>query len=330
MNDLPRLCALSRRFGRDILLAQGSGGNTSVKVSDDRMWIKASGGRLDELAPTGLVETDLGLLRREMTPLWSRDDRSERQNRYADLMARAARSPGRVSLETSLHALLPERWVIHLHSVAGMVLGLMPPPEAAALVEEILGETTSLHRTPPAAPGFELGRAVAGAPPPSQGHREVSLWLLENHGLVWAADDADVLAHAADRLESALRVRWGLDRYPFPAVSAVPETDAPAPGRWHRVSLDGWPGVDVDDQALIPDFAGHFDLWFGATPNLLFRDRRTVWIRADDERTRRGHTEVFFAHALASTLSRRHGWFRALPLDIIRTVKEFLLEGPRY
>lgn len=39
---LNELCRMSARVGRNILLVQGAGGNSSVK-EDDVLWVKASG-----------------------------------------------------------------------------------------------------------------------------------------------------------------------------------------------------------------------------------------------------------------------------------------------
>src|SRR5262245_20359972 len=50
--DIAELVAISQWAGADVLLAQGGGGNTSVKSADgSAMSIKASGFRLAELTP---------------------------------------------------------------------------------------------------------------------------------------------------------------------------------------------------------------------------------------------------------------------------------------
>ena len=103
--ELQLLKEVSARVGRDMSLVQGAGGNTSVKEGDV-LWVKASGAWLSEADKRDIfVPVDLpGALRAlgqgiEKMPV-------------ADPTARL-----RPSIETSLHALLPHRVVLHVHAV---------------------------------------------------------------------------------------------------------------------------------------------------------------------------------------------------------------------
>src|SRR5580700_11938317 len=99
--ELARLRDLTARLGSDPLLTQASTGNSSIKL-DGVLWIKASGKWMadaldqDILMPLDLAGVIRDCLRRGLDPV----------DRY----------PG-ASVETAMHAVLPHRVVLHVHSV---------------------------------------------------------------------------------------------------------------------------------------------------------------------------------------------------------------------
>ena len=112
----PGLAALreaSARIGADTLLVQAAGGNSSFKHGGV-LWIKASGRWLARARDEPMfVPLDLAVLREGM----ARDE--------ADAASRAVLPADgaqglRPSIETSLHALLPHRVVMHAHCVAAL------------------------------------------------------------------------------------------------------------------------------------------------------------------------------------------------------------------
>ena len=103
LNDLRHMSA---RVGRNILLVQGAGGNSSIK-DGDVLWVKASGTWLaDAEAKDIFVPVSLGAAR---AALMQGDEKVP--------LARNAGTTLRASIETSLHALMPHRIVLHVHSV---------------------------------------------------------------------------------------------------------------------------------------------------------------------------------------------------------------------
>jgi rhamnose utilization protein RhaD (predicted bifunctional aldolase and dehydrogenase) len=99
--ELARLRQLTARIGADPLLTQASTGNSSTKL-DGVLWIKASGkwkvDAMDEdiLIPLDLAEVISECLQQGVDP--------------------ASRYPG-ASIETAMHAVLPQHVVLHVHSV---------------------------------------------------------------------------------------------------------------------------------------------------------------------------------------------------------------------
>ncbi|MCX7346579.1 MAG: class II aldolase/adducin family protein [Alphaproteobacteria bacterium] len=112
MVELDSLRRLSARAGSDPLLVQAAGGNTSLK-SDGVMWIKASGTWLkDALTRDIFVAVDHAAL---MQALARNDPGCETCPDFVrtDLNASGLRP----SIETTVHALMPQRVVVHVHCV---------------------------------------------------------------------------------------------------------------------------------------------------------------------------------------------------------------------
>ena len=107
--EMMALRELSARVGSDPLLVQASNGNTSIKL-DGTLWIKASGKWLAHATREDLfVGVDLATVKEsmrsgsEIVPLHDAPDDS--------------RNALRPSIETPMHAAIPHRIVIHVHSI---------------------------------------------------------------------------------------------------------------------------------------------------------------------------------------------------------------------
>ena len=97
---------LCEELAQEFLLVQGAGGNISVK-EDQTLWIKASGtwlaeaGRNDIFIPIGLSQVD---------HLVASGD-------FSTIPTAINESKLRPSIETWLHALMPQKFVVHLHAL---------------------------------------------------------------------------------------------------------------------------------------------------------------------------------------------------------------------
>lgn len=324
---------LSQTLGKDILLTQASGGNTSAKLDDQKLVVKASGLRLGEVTPEkGWVVADFQKIRQGIPDLGKKVGAEAQSKAYQTLLTSATLTKGlTISLEAGLHALLPDRWVAHVHSIAGQLLGLMPEKEARAIVQNIFGNGITPHFIPPSVPGHELcqkvNESISNSPTPVEG-QGLNLWVLQNHGLAWgAATDKKILA-ASEKFETPLRERFGLPRFSLPHFEPLDSGRHPAPeGKaWYRAHLSDWPACHFDTTPVLTDFVGHFDLWSNNPPDFIPIDNRTAHILASSPRDIEGHAQVFFAHALVSTLAHQEGWFRPLPLAAAHDIKLLLLE----
>ena len=115
--ELASLRDFSSHIGADPLLIQGAGGNSSVKFGEI-MWIKASGTQLKDA-----VAQDI------FVPVRWGDIANAVQNdaKLAD-MPQEFQLDGelRPSIETCLHAVLPNPVVIHVHCVDTIALAMRP------------------------------------------------------------------------------------------------------------------------------------------------------------------------------------------------------------
>jgi rhamnulose-1-phosphate aldolase/alcohol dehydrogenase len=185
--DLALRVYTARLIGSDPDLVLHGGGNASLKASRttllgdgaDVLFVKGSGTPLDAVEPRDLPGLDLGHLRR-LRGLDSLSDEEMVNQLRTHLLEASSPNP---SVETLLHAFLPQRFVDHSHADA--VLTLTNQPEGEALVREALGERVVV--LPYIMPGLSLAKAVADAvekQPASQGA------VLLKHGLCSFAEDA--------------------------------------------------------------------------------------------------------------------------------------------
>ncbi|MBI0477177.1 class II aldolase [Sphingomonas sp. MA1305] len=244
--DPPTLCEELRRatlrWGENFLLAQGAGGNTSIKY-DDRLLVKASGYRLKDAARRDIfVEVaradGLRMAMGGATPTGGSDGR-------------------RASIETSLHAILPQRVVVHLHMIPLIAIAIRMDAEAV-LADRLAGLRWGMvgyHK-----PGVDLAQAVQAL---LDARGPLSVLVLANHGLVVAADtilEAETLVTAVmERVEESIPPPPAPDSRLATCASAlggVPVNDPAA----HRLAFDDRLAHLAASGSFYPDhvvFLGH-------------------------------------------------------------------------
>ncbi|HTV43875.1 MAG TPA: bifunctional aldolase/short-chain dehydrogenase [Stellaceae bacterium] len=159
--DLALRVYTSRLLGQDPRLVLHGGGNTSVKtvVRDlldeevEVLCVKGSGWDMAGIEPAGLPAVRLAPLRKLRLRDALADEEMVRVQR-ANLIDPGAPNP---SVETLLHAFLPQKFVDHTHSTA--VLSFADQPDAAARCADLYGRRFGL--VPYIMPGFLLAKAAA-------------------------------------------------------------------------------------------------------------------------------------------------------------------------
>jgi len=189
MTTTETLTELGRRsaaIGRDLTLVQATGGNTSLKLGD-QLWIKASGTALaDATTRPVFVALDLPRVR---AALQSGD--GEGLSRFV-----IGQSGLRPSIETPLHALLPQTVVVHVHSVATLAWACRRDGQEA-LAPRLAGLRWSW--IPYARPGEPLLQAIRACLP-----EQPEVLVLANHGLVVAGGDIDATFSLLQQVEERL------------------------------------------------------------------------------------------------------------------------------
>lgn len=226
------LLALSAHLGRDPLLVQGAGGNTSLK-RDGVLWVKASGTWLMQ------AETRPIMVPVRIAPLLDALD-TEAAEHAASFVAEALNPSGlRPSIETTMHAALPQPVVIHVHCVETMAWAAQRGAERK--IAPLLAGL-DWRFVPYIRPGPPLTRAMleAGLAP---------VYVLGNHGLVVAA--GSVAAAAALLRDVQSRLHRPVREAPPPDLA---ELEALATAEWAPASAPESHGSATDpvSAALAP------------------------------------------------------------------------------
>lgn len=220
MTVLQNLTAFSNRYGADPELVLAGGGNTSAK-DGNVLYIKGSGTALATITADGFVAMD----REKLACMWDRTypqaDDAREAAALADLMA--AKLPGqdgkRPSVETLLHALFPQRYVLHLHPAA--VNGLTCAVDGEAWAKKLFPDAVWIEACKP---GYILAKLCRARMTEykSQTGRDAQVLLLQNHGVFFAADDADTLGALLCGMLDTLRAQYKV----LPDLSPAAAEDA--------------------------------------------------------------------------------------------------------
>ncbi len=219
--DLALRVYTSRLLGADDALVLHGGGNTSVKgtfvnrlgETIPALWVKASGHDLATIEPAGLPGLDLGYLRK-LRALDALDDEAMANELRTHLFDARSATP---SLETLVHAFLPEKFLDHTHADA--ILALTNQAAGETVVRDALGDDVIVLGY--VRPGFQLAKAVADAREANPGRRAM-VWM--RHGiLTWgptARASYEAMIEVVTRAEEYL-ARRARTAAATPAAAAV-------------------------------------------------------------------------------------------------------------
>ncbi len=178
---------ISHKYGSDPSYVLAGGGNTSYK-NDENLYIKGSGTQLATITADGFVK----MSRQKLAMIWEKTYSKEQDKREAEVLAdmMEAKCVGeeskRPSVETLLHNLFTQTYVLHVHPTK--VNGLTCSLGGKKTMEEMFEDAIWIEETEP---GYTLAKkcrerineyeAKAGKP--------ANLLFLQNHGVFFAADD---------------------------------------------------------------------------------------------------------------------------------------------
>lgn len=242
--DFEALRQLSAKVGDDPLLVQAAGGNTSIK-DDGVMWIKASGTWLRDAAAKDIfVPLDLARL----TAALAADDPACES--CTDFVRQDINPLGlRPSIETSVHGLMPQRVVVHVHCVNTIAFAIRSDGEA--LLGARLAGFNWAH-VPYARPGLMLARAIRKAYRPG-----VDVLILGNHGLAVAAatvaEAEDLMLRVVAALAAPVRDFGAPDLAALSVKAAGTGYRLPSDAECHAFALDAESCRAVCNNIYYPD-----------------------------------------------------------------------------
>jgi rhamnose utilization protein RhaD (predicted bifunctional aldolase and dehydrogenase)/NAD(P)-dependent dehydrogenase (short-subunit alcohol dehydrogenase family) len=213
----------TRLLGGDPRLVLHGGGNSSVKTTArdllgetvEVLCVKGSGWDMGNIEPAGLPAVRLAPLR-ALRVLDKLADEDMVNAQRGNLLDSAAPNP---SVETLLHAFLPQKFVDHTHSTA--VLALTDQPDGEALCREVYDGRMAL--VPYIMPGFALAKKAAeiyDAAPRVEG------LILLKHGIFTVGPDARAAYERMIEMVSLAEERLKRGRRNVFATAALPARGA--------------------------------------------------------------------------------------------------------
>jgi rhamnose utilization protein RhaD (predicted bifunctional aldolase and dehydrogenase) len=184
--SIKELVKISRFYGKDPDFLLAGGGNTSVK--DGRyLYVKASGFKLDSIREDGFVKLDRNKLSRIWEKKYPTDADLRERQALKDLMdSRIKGETKRPSVESLLHDVLPQKYVVHTHPA--IVNGLTCSKEGRRVSEQLF--STRCMWIPSVNLGYTLAKLIkVRLTEHGKKHKKPSdIILLENHGMFVGAE----------------------------------------------------------------------------------------------------------------------------------------------
>ncbi len=200
--SISTLVKFSNKYGSLAGFVLAGGGNTSYK-NKTNLYVKGSGTSLKTITEEGFVKMN----RASLAAIWEKTYSTDTAEREAQVLSdmMAAKCPGeeakRPSVETLLHDLFPQNYVLHVH-----------PTNVNAITCSVNGEATVAEMFPEAVwvdecePGYILAanckknldayRAKCG--------KDASVLFLQNHGIFFAADSVKELNSTVSAVMTAI------------------------------------------------------------------------------------------------------------------------------
>ncbi|MGI6249650.1 MAG: class II aldolase/adducin family protein [Acutalibacteraceae bacterium] len=216
---LKELIKFSNKYGADEELVLAGGGNTSAKEGNI-LYVKASGFPLAGINEEGFVKMDRRKLDEMFTKDYPDDDAVREALVLKDLMA--ARLPGeerkRPSVETSLHGIFPQTFVLHLHPA--IVNALTCAKRGKESAEELFGNDFIWIGS--TKPGYLLAKACFSAMEDYsiKNGKTANVLIMQNHGIFIAANSPEELEN---RLKDILnKISTRIKRLPDMSQTKLP------------------------------------------------------------------------------------------------------------
>ncbi|NLO39765.1 MAG: class II aldolase [Ruminiclostridium sp.] len=261
LEQLKDLEKISQAVGNSPDLVQGGGGNTSVKLDDTKMAVKASGFKLKEITPNeGYVVVDYQKIRQyhQQADLSENRDFEKESGEFvrASVIPMEGLKPLRPSVEAGFHSILLKH-VIHTHPVySNMICCSKNGQELADSIFSV--KEYGFVWIPYINPGFMLTLSMQQkiSEYKQQTGKFPQVIFMENHGLVVTADTADAAISLHEDVIRTIRQYFHMDE-PFPVIKIESAGDGAFKSKTQYL-IDYFKGSDItlsffENTALYPD-----------------------------------------------------------------------------
>ncbi len=191
---LKELMIISQEVGNQANYVQGGGGNTSVKLNDELMAIKASGYQLKQITPTqGFVVVNYSAIKKYYSSVDLNSDTDFEKESVEVAQKNVVAMEGietlRPSVEVGFHSLL-KKYIIHTHAVYSNILCCSKNGKELA-DKFFCNKNLDFIWIPYINPGFSLTLRIKEEIERymSNHNRFPEIIFMENHGLVVSCDD---------------------------------------------------------------------------------------------------------------------------------------------
>lgn len=242
--ELDELARFSVKIGSNPLLIQGAGGNTSIKI-DNTLWVKASGIHLSTALDRHIfVPLNLNGIRKRLNA-------GENEVTQGEILNNTHTDNLRPSIETSLHALMPHKIVLHVHSVNAIAFAIQSNGKTS--LTKIL-DGFRWGWVPYARPGVPLTRNVEVA---IKERPDIDILVLANHGIMVGSGSIDeaesLLTEIESRINLVPREIHKLNENELKRISLNTNYKIPASSNIQALAIDSISLAAATTRSLYPD-----------------------------------------------------------------------------
>lgn len=213
---IKELIDISQYAGNRVDYTQGGGGNTSVKIDDQQMIIKASGFKLKDITENqGFVNLKYPLIQsfiRDIEDINNPELEAQNKNILKEaIIPIKDKETLRPSVEAGFHAIL-DKYVIHTHAVYANLMTCAT--NRKELIETIFKEKDfSYIVIPYVDPGLPLSYVIERAIKSyiAMHHEKPEVIFLVNHGLIVTSNDVERVKYLHTTVNERIRLFFMID-----------------------------------------------------------------------------------------------------------------------
>lgn len=194
---------ISKYSGMREDLVQAGGGNSSVKISDSEMLIKASGYQMAEITDTeGFSKVNYRAISEFM---YNNSNTVLSEDAGKKVITDNTIEGKRPSIETFLHA-ITKKVTLHTHPI--LVNVMLARKDGMKILKKLFPEALFVGY---ATPGIKLAQTYVKSYMEAKGdtNKEFNIIFLKNHGLVVSADNAEDVIYRTENVLSKIRMILG-------------------------------------------------------------------------------------------------------------------------